>query len=129
MKPIENENSIPLEFSEAAQSLADELVASEPFVQYRAALTRLRANQKALDLLDSLWTSQGELRERQQKGTMRPSNIEATRKLQMEVQATPVIMEYSQAQTNAVNLLREVNREISELVGVDFASLARRSCC
>lgn len=124
-----NETILPAELLAAAQALADNLVASEPFVLYQKAEARLRADQMALDLLDSLWTSQGEIRARQQKGELRQSDIDSLRQLQRTVQANSTIMEYGQAQTNAVNLLREVNREISEQLGVDFAALARRSCC
>jgi len=73
-----NETILPAELLAAAQALADNLVASEPFVLYQKAEARLRADQMAVDLLDSLWTSQGEIRARQQKGELRQSDIDSS---------------------------------------------------
>ena len=42
---------------------------------------------------------------------------------------TAVIMEYAQSQQEAINFLREINSEISELLGVNFATFANHSTC
>jgi hypothetical protein len=49
----------------------------------------------------------------------------------METQANRLIGGYIQTQDNATAYLKEVNQEISQWLGVDFAALARRpnSCC
>jgi hypothetical protein len=45
------------------------------------------------------------------------------------VQRSPVIMEYAQFQQEAVNFLREINNEISELLGINFATFAHHATC
>jgi cell fate (sporulation/competence/biofilm development) regulator YlbF (YheA/YmcA/DUF963 family) len=57
------------------------------------------------------------------------SDIDELRAVQTQVMANPVIMAFSQSQGDAVNFLREVNLEISQTLGVDFARLAKQSTC
>jgi hypothetical protein len=56
--------------------------------------------------------------------------VDQLRALQSVAQANRLIMDYVRTQQFAIDYLREVNRDVSELLGVDFASLARRpGCC
>lgn len=80
-----NENNMRADFLAAAQSLAEKLAASEPFIRFRQTHAALSADQKALDLLNSLWTSQDELRTRQQNGRLQQRDVDALRKIQNEV--------------------------------------------
>jgi cell fate (sporulation/competence/biofilm development) regulator YlbF (YheA/YmcA/DUF963 family) len=57
------------------------------------------------------------------------SDVEELRAVQTQVQANPAIIAYAQSQQDAVNFLREINQEISQLLGVDFATLAKQSTC
>jgi cell fate (sporulation/competence/biofilm development) regulator YlbF (YheA/YmcA/DUF963 family) len=124
-----SENQMPAELFIATQTLAENITASEPFVAFHLAQNCLDGDAAAIDLLERLSTAQADIRKRQQQGGVRQSDVDALRQLQREVQANPIIVQYAQAQKNAINLLREVNQEISTLLDVDFASLARRSCC
>ena len=55
----------------------------------------------------------------------------AEQRLHADPQAIETIQDHLMTQELAVAFLREVNQEISQQLGVDFASLARRSsgCC
>ena len=60
---------------------------------------------------------------------MTQTDVEELRAIQEQVQANAVIMAYSQSQQGAVNFLREINMEISQTLGMDFASLAKQNTC
>ena len=119
----------PPEFITAAQTLAENLAASEPIVQYRQAKTGLEHDTPAQELLDKLSTTQAGLRNRQLRNAVRQLDIDQLRSLQSEAQANPVILEFAETQHGAVAYLRDINQQISQLIGLDFASLARRSSC
>jgi cell fate (sporulation/competence/biofilm development) regulator YlbF (YheA/YmcA/DUF963 family) len=78
-----------------------------------------------------LTAAQNSLRVRQANGGLTQEDIAQFRALQMEAQANRLIGGYIQAQNVALNSLKEINQEISQALGVDFAALARRpsSCC
>ena len=117
------------ELQETTQSLIDNLLASEVFVCYQQARTHFNADNEARALMDQLSKSQAHVRQKQGKGEVNQAEIDSLRLLQQRVQCSPVIMEYAQSQQEAVNFLREINNEISELLGVNFATFANLATC
>ena len=118
-----------LQLSEATQSLIDNLLASEAFIHYQQAHTRFNADNEALVLMDQLSKSQARVRQQQGKGGVNQAEVASLRLFQQRVQQNPVIMEYVQSQQEAVNFLREINNEISELLGINFATFANHATC
>jgi cell fate (sporulation/competence/biofilm development) regulator YlbF (YheA/YmcA/DUF963 family) len=121
--------AIPSELLAATQALAENLLASEPFVNYDRAHVQLKADSQANQLLTHLSNLQAELRQRQAQGQVTQEHINQLRTVQSNVQANHVIMDYMGTQQLAVAYLREINQEISQLLGADFAALAKRSSC
>ena len=120
---------LPLELSQATDSLIQNLLASEAFLTYHQSLAKMKSDSQACALLDHLSTLQTGLRRRQSSNSVTPSDLDELRAVQAQVQANAVIMEYAQSQQDAVTFLREINQEISQLLGVDFAALAKQSTC
>jgi cell fate (sporulation/competence/biofilm development) regulator YlbF (YheA/YmcA/DUF963 family) len=116
---------------EATSNLAENLAQSEPFLRFKSAETRLNADHEALQLMADLSELQQKIRTHQYSGGISESDLKRLRALQSAVGANETIQDYGLAQELAVAFLREVNQEISQLLGIDFASLARRSsgCC
>jgi len=114
---------------EAMDSLIQNLLASKPFLLYQQSQTRLEADHRARSLLEQLSMQQSHLRQKQVDGGVTQAEIEELRDLQAQVQANATIMAYAQSQLEAVNFLREINQEIAQLLGVDFALLARATTC
>lgn len=116
---------------EATSSLAENLTQSEPFLRYIAAVQRLHADPQAMQLLSDLSALQQKIRRQQNTGAISQVDLTQLRALQSAVGTNETIQEHLMTQELAVAFLREVNQEISQLLGVDFASLARRSsgCC
>ncbi len=114
---------------EATQSLIDNLLASEAFVRYQKAQASFKADQEACDLMDQLSKLQARLRQKQADGEVNQAEIDSLRLLQQRVQRNSVIMAYAQSQEDAVNFLRDINGEISQLLGMNFASFANHSTC
>ena len=118
-----------LELSTATQTLAETLAASEPILRYQQAKKILDGDLTAQDLLQKLSVAQADLRDRQLRSEVAQADIDQLHTLQSEAQANPIILEFAQSQQTAVAYLREINQEISQLIGLDFAKLARRSSC
>ena len=115
---------------EATEALADNLLASEALVHYQQARARLDEDRQARGLLEQLSRAQADLRKKQGTDGVTEAEIEALRALQEQVQHNTVIMTFAQTQQEAVNFLREINAEINELLGINFASFAKHaSCC
>lgn len=127
MENIEIKPSKDME--EAAGSLASNLAQSEPFVRYKQAIQALDADPKASDLLQRLALAQADLRTRQFESNVPQEVLINLRDLQQTARVNEIILNYSQTQQAAIAYIREINQEISQLLGVDFGSLARRSCC
>jgi cell fate (sporulation/competence/biofilm development) regulator YlbF (YheA/YmcA/DUF963 family) len=129
LKMKKQENQFPPELLNVTIALANSLSTSEPFLLYQQAQTRLNNDSNARFLLENIAHAQSTLRKKQAKNEVERADIDQLRALQKEAQENTVIMEYSQAQQKAVACLREINTEISQLIGINFASLARRSSC
>lgn len=114
---------------EATSSLAENLAQSEPFLRYKAAEEKLNADHEALRLLTELSELQQKIRSQQYSGGISEEDLKQLRTLQNAVGTNETIQEYGLAQELAVAFLREANQEISNLLGVDFASLTNRSTC
>ena len=117
------------QLQEATKSLIDNLLASEAFIQYQQAHARFNADGEARTLLEQLNQAQARLRQMQANGGANQAEVDSLRLLQQRVQRSAVIMEYAQSQQDAINFLREINGEISELLGVNFATFANHSTC
>lgn len=114
---------------EAAEALIGNLLASEVLIRYQQARGRLNTDDQARRLLQQLSSAQAELRQKQANGGVTQVEIDALRALQRQVQQNQAIMNYAQTQQEAINFLREINEEISQLVGINFASFANHATC
>ncbi len=124
-----NLNQLP-DLMAATQVLAENLLASEPFARYDQARAQYNGDPQARGLLEHLSQAQAELRRRQMSQGVTQADVDRLRALQREVQSDPVIIDYVVTQQAAVAYLREINQIISELIGTDFAALAKRpGCC
>jgi cell fate (sporulation/competence/biofilm development) regulator YlbF (YheA/YmcA/DUF963 family) len=120
---------IPSASQEATHSLCDSLLASEPFARYVNARSRLDGTSEARGLLDRLSETQARVRKQQANGGMTQADIDTLRDLQKKAQDDPAVMEYAGSQQGAINFLREINTEITELLGLNFAVFAKHSTC
>ena len=123
-----NLNQLP-DLMAATQALAENLLASEPFAVYQQASARFNADPHARGLIERLSQTQADLRRRQTSRGVTQADVAQLRALQSEVQSHPVIVDYVTTQQTAIAYLREINQEISLLIGSDFAALAGRSSC
>jgi len=117
------------ELHQATESLIENLLASEAFLAYQQSQVKMNSDSEARGLLELLSTLQTALRHKQNSNCVTQPDIDELRATQTQVMANPVIMAYSQSQEDAVNFLREINHEISQTLGVDFAVLAKQSTC
>ena len=117
------------ELTEAVDALAENLLASEPFLALEGAYLRLQSDAPARDLQQRFRQAEATLRQRQANRTMTQADMAAYRTLHAEAHANELIAGYEAAQQAIAACLGDVNRDLSQHLGVDFAALARRSGC
>jgi cell fate (sporulation/competence/biofilm development) regulator YlbF (YheA/YmcA/DUF963 family) len=126
---MNNNVIISPELYQATESLIENLLASEAFLAYQQSQAQMNSDAEARGLLDLLSTLQTAFRHKQSANSVTQSDIDELRAIQTQVMENPIIMVYSAAQGDAVDFLREVNLEISQTLGMDFAALAKQSTC
>ena len=114
---------------EATDVLIENLMASEACIHYQQALTRLNKDNQARALLEKLSQAQSNLRKKQADGTTNQADVDTLRAVHEQVRRNNAIINYAHTQQNAVNQLREINEEISQLLGINFASFANHTTC
>lgn len=117
------------ELQQVTENLIENLLASEAFLSYQQSQSQLNSDSDARGLLDLMSTLQAALRHKQSANSVTQSDIDELRAIQEQVQVNEAIMAYAQSQQNAVAFLREINLEISQLLGVDFAALTKQNTC
>ncbi len=121
--------SLPTELLSATSALADNLAHALPIVTYYRAQADLGTDIEASGLLQRYSQAVTDWRARQARGEATPVEAEQMRALQQAVRANPTIGAVAQSQQAAPAYLREINGEISQLLGFDFAAFARRAGC
>jgi cell fate (sporulation/competence/biofilm development) regulator YlbF (YheA/YmcA/DUF963 family) len=124
-----NLTKIPPGLLAATKALAETLLHSEPLLAYHQAKTQLERDAEASAFLERLSTAQNDFRTRQSNGCVTQGDIDCLRVLQNEVQANKIIMLFVETQQAAIAYLPEVNKEISQLLGFDFAGMAGPASC
>lgn len=114
------------ELFDATIALAENLEQSEPVTRFRQAAKLLQDDQDAQQLvseaakLKQIIYSKDASREEMQK------NFPRLREINNQITRNPMIQEQSQSQEMAIEFLREINQEISTLLGFDFGSMTKR---
>jgi cell fate (sporulation/competence/biofilm development) regulator YlbF (YheA/YmcA/DUF963 family) len=113
------------ELQAATEQLAEALLQTGAVADYQAALGRLEADEVAQALLEKITLMQAKVRQNQAGGDLPRDTINAIRELQAQARKSPVIMGFVSTQQAALAYLPEVNHEISQHLGLDFAALGR----
>jgi len=115
---------------EATNVFISNLLASEDFIRYHQSQTLLDHDSTAQALLNQLSQAKTDLRKKQADSSLSRDEIDSLRALQTQAQENDVISGYANAQQDVIKFLREINDEINQLLGFDFASFTKRlGCC
>ena len=107
-------NAISAPMMEVSQNLAENLAQSEPFLRYKTAQDKLNADAQAQRLLAELPNCSKTCAPAVRRHLGKPART--IRELQTTANLNETIQEFGLAQEYAVAFLREVNREISQLI-------------
>ena len=118
---------VSVQILNAASDLAENLSQSADILGFRRAENALYSDLQAMQMLKDLSKMQQKVRDQQYTGSLVQADLAALRSLQVSVAENQVIQTYLASQEAAKTFLREVNQEISQFIGIDFASLTRRS--
>ena len=117
------------EMKQAVQNLGNALKSTPLLRAYADAISKMTVDAQATALWDELQRVQADIRVRQSNGGVTQQDTERLRQLQFGVQAHPTIAAFLAADQRAKAYLPQVNQAISDLLGIDFASLGRVSGC
>ena len=117
------------EMKQAVQNLGNALKSTPLLRAYADAISKMTVDAQATALLDELQRVQADIRVHQSNGGVTQQDTERLRQLQFDVQAHPTIAAFLAADQQAKAYLPQVNQAISDLLGIDFASLGRVSGC
>jgi cell fate (sporulation/competence/biofilm development) regulator YlbF (YheA/YmcA/DUF963 family) len=120
---------LPDKVRAALEQLVVSLRQAEPLAAYYQAETNLHADAASVELLERFVSAQNHLRRQQASGDLTQAEMERLRLLQTQVKANVLILTYAQSQQEALAYLPEINYEISQLLGLDFAAMAGPSGC
>lgn len=121
--------NVPEKLELALNNLAERIKFSEPVNRYLVAQERFTQDVVAHKIMEDLSAFQRDIRQKQYNKQVTQQNLEKLRLQQTKAQENEVINSYAQSQQEAIGHLREINAEISNLLGIDFASLAKKSNC
>ena len=113
----------------AVNQLANTIQFSEAVSRYLTAQKEFKTDQSAHQLLEELSETQKLFRQKQMENKVTSEDLEKLRSLQAKAQENKVITDYAYSQQIAIGHLREINAEISSLLGIDFATLAKNTSC
>jgi len=117
------------QITEAALKLGQNLTCAELFVRFRQAEHALNDDVAACGLLTALTQAQAKIRKAQANGSVIPEDLQALSDLQAQIQANPFITDYTTCKQELTAFLQGINTDISQLLGVNFAILAKHSTC
>lgn len=122
-------NTLSPDLLAATHALADTLIQAEPLAAFHHAWKALNDDVTATGLLDALGAAQADMRRSQMNGGATQDAVEHMRELQRQVQTNETIMTYVRAQRDAAAYLPGVNIDISDLLGIDFATFSNSATC
>lgn len=114
---------------EATNVFISRLLASEDFIRYHQSQTLLDHDSQAQALLNQLSQAQTDFRKKQTDSSLSKDEVDSLRALQTKARKNDIISGYADAQQDIIKFLREINDEINQLLGIDFASFTKRSGC
>lgn len=113
----------------AAEELAAAVLGSTPFAALAAAQARLDEDEHARALVDAAAQVEWDVRRLQAEGTLTREDIDRLRSVRALASADPTVVEFEAARRGAAAYLPQVNRMITEALGVDVAALSRAGGC
>lgn len=114
------------ELRAVSSELAESMALSEAVLGYTKAHQTLLHDQEAPQLIKEATELQQKIYAGGSDGNDLEKDINRMRELQELISTNTAIQEQAIARETAVAFLREINQEISQLIGIDFASLAGR---
>lgn len=106
---------------EKAKSFAKILALSREFQEFHSTQEKLKQDEGARSLLEQFQKKQREVQEARMRGRgFSGDAINEIERLQRKLQSNSTIMEWAQAQQDAIGLIQDTNQEISRAAGFDF---------
>ncbi len=122
-------NNIPEKLDIALNHLARRIKFTKSVNNYLIAKEQFNSDSTAHKIMENLSAFQKDIRQKQYNNQVNAQDLEQLRTLQKKAQDNEVISSYAYSQQEAIGQLREINKKISGLLGIDFATLAKKNRC
>lgn len=115
--------------TEAALNLGKTLTSAKEYVSYQRAKQVLNEDVSARNLMSDLAKAEMGVRRAAGNGTITPEDLQTLSDLQTQLQTNPVITDFTTSKQELTTFLQGINNEISQLLGINFALIAKHSSC
>lgn len=115
--------------TEAALNLGKTLTSAKEYVSYQRAKQVLNEDVSARNLMSDLAKAEVGVRRAAGNGTITPEDLQTLSDLQTQLQTNPVITDFTTSKQELTTFLQGINNEISQLLGINFALIAKHSSC
>lgn len=115
--------------TEAALNLGKTLTSAKEYVSYQRAKQVLNEDVSARNLMSDLAKAEVGVRRAAGNGTITPEDLQTLSDLQTQVQTNPVITDFTTSKQELTTFLQGINNEINQLLGINFALIAKHSSC
>lgn len=126
---MEDIYKLPTALNQSLKNLIQSLTQSYELQNYLNAKHEYEADTTSFQLLQQLTAAQSELMQKQYDSQISRDDLKKIRDLQQRAKNNEKINAYSLSQQNAITFFREINDQISQLIGMNFAKLAKNSKC
>ena len=126
---MEDIYKLPTALNQSLKNLSQSLTQSYELQNYLNAKHEYEADTTSFQLLQQLTAAQSELMQKQYDSQISRDDLKKIRDLQQRAKNNEKINAYSLSQQNAITFFREINDQISQLIGMNFAKLAKNSKC
>lgn len=126
---MEDIYKLPTALNQSLKNLIQSLTQSYELQNYLNAKHEYEADTTSFQLLQQLTAAQSELMQKQYDSQISRDDLKKIRDHQQRAKNNEKINAYSLSQQNAITFFREINDQISQLIGMNFAKLAKNSKC
>jgi len=110
--------------SEALVAFARRLMSAEEVKRFLEARHGFESDAEVTRLREAFNRAASDFQQKQAAGTLTEQDISRVRTLQSKLNLHPRAAEYLRAQQEMAGLLRDCNRQIFEVIGIDFSAAA-----
>ncbi len=125
----QTQTEIPAEVQTAVAAFAAALAETPEFQAFEEAAVAFKGDQTARQAVRLFQEKQKSLQLMLQLGAVTPEELDELKQLRQAMMDQPSVRAYVESQEGLIRVCQTGAQEISQVIGIDFASACARGCC